>query len=150
MELRISGQVCFELRDKYGKLKTRRIVPNLIVNEGLTYIADRLLVSPALPIMGYMAISTGVGAPVAGDTGLTGPEVDRVALTSITASSYSSIYAATFPTGTSGAITEAGVFTHVTPGHGDEYMLCRSTFAAVNKLTTDTLDITWTITFAAA
>ena len=146
----IVGDLHIVLRDLSGIIKRNFHTHNLIVNEGLTYIADKMIPTPSLPVMAYMAISTGSGAAVGGDTGLTLPEVDRVGLTSTTASTFSTIYAATFPTGTSGSVTESGIFSHATPGHGDEYMLSRSIFAAVNKLTTDTLDILWTITFASA
>lgn len=58
------------------------------------------------------------------------------------------------PSDSNQAITEAGIFNHVNGHHnnGDrtekgQTMLCRTTFAAVNKQAADSLQITWTIDF---
>ena len=58
------------------------------------------------------------------------------------------------PSDSNQAITEAGIFNHVNGNHnnGDraekgQTMLCRTTFAAVNKQAADSLQITWTIDF---
>lgn len=52
-----------------------------------------------------------------------------------------------------GAITEAGLFDVATDSAGDgstQQMLCRTVFSAINKGVNDSLQITWTLTFASA
>ena len=58
------------------------------------------------------------------------------------------------PSDSNQAITEAGIFNHVNGNHNNgvraekgQTMLCRTTFAAVNKQAADSLQITWTIDF---
>jgi hypothetical protein len=53
------------------------------------------------------------------------------------------VYVASFPAGTgTGAIVEAGLFNASSGGD----MLCRTTFAVVNKGANDSITITWTVT----
>jgi hypothetical protein len=65
-------------------------------------------------------------------------------------------YACTFLPGTgTGAIVEAGIFNDSSPSHTESVsslvggvMLCRTTFAVVNKGADDTMSITWTVTIS--
>lgn len=65
-------------------------------------------------------------------------------------------YACTFAPGTgTGAIVEAGIFNDSSPSHTETVsglvggvMLCRTTFAVVNKGADDTMSITWTVTIS--
>jgi hypothetical protein len=140
-DLKMKGELTISVFDRNGNLKSAQHVPNLVVTAGKQYIASRIA-SNSTTIMGYMAIGTGSGTPVAGDTAL-GTEAGRVSVTAFTASTNTVTATATFAAGTgTGAITEAGIFNAASAGT----MLCRTTFPVVNKASGDSIAITWTIT----
>lgn len=117
-------------------------IPNLVVTAGKNFIASRMTGSTTA--MSHMAIGSSSTAAAAGDTGL-GAELGRVALSSSSTTGAVTTYSATFPAGTgTGAVVEAGVFNASSSGT----MLCRTTFAVVNKGANDTLTITWQITIS--
>jgi len=116
-------------------------VPNLVVSAGKDYVASRMK-DTTKAAMSHLAVGTGSTSPAAGDTAL-GSELARQALTSTTVSSNEVTYIATFAPGTgTGAITEAGLFNDSSAGD----MLCRTTFAVVNKAAADSMTITWVVT----
>lgn len=140
--MKITGKLNILVLDELGNVKQSLDVPNLVVTAGKTYIASRM-VGTSSTVMNGMAIGTGTGTPVVGDTGL-GTEAGRVALSTFTSSSTAVTATATFPAGTAtGAITEAGIFNNSTSGGT---MLCRTTFPVVNKAAGDSIAITWVIT----
>lgn len=123
---------------------------NLVVTAGKVFIAASMLKtttnSPAA--MTHMAIGTGTTAEVVGDTSL-GAQAGNRSTFSTAASATSNVvtYVAAFPSGAgtiTGAITEAGIFNAATAGT----MLCRTTFAPINKTVNDSITITWNITIA--
>lgn len=117
-------------------------IPNLVVTAGKNFIASRMTGSTTA--MSHMAIGSTNTAAAAGDTGL-GGELGRVALSSSSTTGAVTTYSATFPAGTgTGAVVEAGIFNASSSGT----MLCRTTFAVVNKGANDTLTITWQITIS--
>jgi hypothetical protein len=139
--LKASGELTISVFDRDGNLKEAKKVPNLVVTVGKNYIASRM-VGTASTVMSHMAIGTGTGTPIAGDTTL-GTEAGRVALSAFTASTNTVTATATFPAGTgTGAITEAGIFNNVTTGT----LMCRTTFPVVNKAAGDSIAITWVVT----
>jgi len=145
----IKSNVIVELFDKQRKLKDRRIVSNVITEVGDAHVADQMS-DRTEASMAFMAVGTSTTAASAGNTAL-GNEIDRNALTSRTqgtgADDNDVIYVCDFGAGEAvGAITEAGIFNQSVGGQ----MLCRTTFAAINKGTDDKLKITWTITFGAS
>lgn len=143
-QLGLKGELTITLTDKDGNIKKEQTVPNLVVNDGLFFITERM-VGNTPAVMSHMAIGSGTVAPAAGNTTLT--ELGRVALTSATATNNAVTYVATFPAGTgTGAVTEAGIFNSNTAGD----MLCRTVFAVVNKAADDVMTINWTITLNAA
>ena len=116
-------------------------VPNLVVSAGKDYVASRMK-DTTKDAMSHLAVGTGSTSPAAGDTAL-GSELARQTLTSTTVSSNEVTYIATFAPGTgTGAITEAGLFNDSSAGD----MLCRTTFAVVNKAAADSMTITWVVT----
>jgi len=161
--LNACGKLNIKLIDHLGNIKQERDETNVVVNDGLRYIAARMFsnssgtagtggVMPAtgLPtIMTHMAIGTSTTAEQKSDSALFG-EVARVALDSTTIaqttiSDDSVQYVATFNPGVgTAAITEAGIFNASTSGK----MLCRTTFSVINKGALDTLVITWKVTVA--
>lgn len=117
-------------------------IPNLVVTAGKNFIASRM--TGTTTAMSHMAIGSSSTAAAAGDTGL-GAELGRVALSSSSTTGAVTTYSATFPAGTgTGAVVEAGIFNASSSGT----MLCRTTFAVVNKGANDTLTITWQITIS--
>lgn len=143
--VKMSGRLNVVLRDKDGKLKDHREVDNLVVTDGLEFIAGRMTgTTPA--IMSHMALGSGSTAAAAGDTSL-GSELGRVALTDDAVSGSAITYTATFGAGTAtGAVTEAGIFNNSTGGD----LLCRTVFSTVNKAADDSLAVTWTVTISAS
>lgn len=140
-EMKMIGALKIVLTDENGQVKEEREIPNLVVTTGKGFIASRM-VGTSASIMSYMAVGSDSTSPAAGNTTL-GTELGRVALTSGTASGAVATYVATFGTGVgTGAIVEAGIFNDNTSGT----MLCRTTFAVVNKGANDTMTITWTVT----
>ena len=139
----VKGALKIVLADAQGNIKDEREVPNLVVNVGKDFIASRMI-GTTDDIMSHMAIGTGTTAPAGGDTTLE-TEAGRVALNSNVRTANAIAYVAAFPAGTgTGAITEAGILNNSTGG----ILLCRTTFAVINKGAADTLGITWTVTVA--
>lgn len=129
-----------------GSLKDERRSRNTVVTTGLQHIADQLSASPGQGAMSHMAVGTGNTSVTAGDTTLQ-TENDRNALTSRTDSGAVITYVGTWSAGdATAALTEAGIFNAGSSGT----MLARTVFSVINKGASDTLVITWTITFAAA
>lgn len=143
-QLGLKGELKITLTDKDGNVKNKQTVPNLVVNDGLYFITERM-VGNTPAVMSHMAIGSGNTSAASGDTTLT--ELGRVALNNATQSNNTVTYVATFPAGTgTGAVTEAGIFNDGTTGD----MLCRTVFAVVNKAADDVMTINWTITLNAA
>ena len=143
-KMRAAGRVHIQLFDQNGNLKEEQTVKNLVVDDGLEHIADRLGASSPATRMSHMEVGTGTTAPAAGNTALeTAIASSRVSLTTQTVSTNTVEYVGDFPAGTgTGAVTEAGVFNASSSGT----LLCRTTFSVVNKGAADTLKITWTLT----
>ena len=142
-ELKVTGGLKVEVKDKDGNVKDSRELKNLVVTAGLGYIASRMKEATATA-MSHMAIGTDNTAAAAGDTAL-GTEAARQALTSTTVSSNTVEYVASFAAGTgTGAITEAGILNGASGGT----LLCRTVFSVVNKGASDSMTITWTITIS--
>jgi len=142
-KIEMIGRVKLEVFDKDGVLKQVQDIPNLVVTSGKGYIASRMKDATATA-MSHMAIGTSSTAAAAGDTTL-GTEVARVALTSTNVSSNEIEYVATFGANTpasAAAVVEAGLFNASSSGT----LLCRTVFSVVNKGTSDSMTITWTVT----
>lgn len=130
-----------------GRLKialngeTVKEVDNIVVTDGKEYVASRMKDATATA-MSHMAIGTDSTAASASDAAL-GSEAGRVSLTSTTVSANEVEYVATFGAGTgTGAITEAGILNASSSGT----LLCRTVFSVVNKGSSDSMTITWTVT----
>ena len=142
-QIKASGALRVVLTGPDGKIKEEHEFKNLVVTVGKNFVASRM-VGTASNIMSHMAIGSDATAPAAGNTSL-GTELGRVALSSATASDNVVTYTATFPAGTgTGAVVEAGVLNAASAGT----MLCRTTFAVVNKGADDAMSVTWTVTIS--
>ena len=139
--IKAKGELDIILKDVDGNIKQHLRVPNLVVDVGKNFITSRMI-GTSSPVMSHMAVGTDTTAPVSTNTTL-GKEIARVALSSATATANTIAYSATFPVGTgTGSITEAGIFNAASSGT----LLCRTTFAVVNKAPADVLIINWSIT----
>ena len=142
-ETKATGKLTVEIKDKDGNIKDTRQLTNLVVSDGLDFIASRMKDATATA-MSHMAIGTGNTAAASGDSSL-GTEAARQALTSRTVNNNAVSYVASFAAGTgTGAITEAGI---LNAGSGGT-LLCRTVFSVVNKGASDSMTITWTITIS--
>ena len=103
-------------------------------------VASRMA-STSSSVMSHV-IGTNSTAAAVGNT--LGSESARVALTSTTVTDNDVVYVATFPANTpssAAAITEAAIFNASTNGT----MLCRTVFSVINKSSSDSLTVTWTV-----
>lgn len=138
--IKVTGNVSIKVFDEQGNIKEEREIKNLVVTTGKGFIAARMIGAPTA--MSHMAVGSSSTAPAAADTGL-GGELGRVTLTSSSVTGAVVTYAASFPAGIgTGAVVEAGLFNASSGGT----MLCRTTFAVVNKGANDGMSITWTVT----
>ena len=148
-KMRIEGTLEILHTDKNGVIIQNKIVPNLIVNSGLAYVISRMK-DTSKNVMSHMACGSSSTSPASGDTDLGSVLGSRKSLTSttITGSNNEKVaYVCSFAGGeATGAIVEAGLFNASSGGD----MLCRTTFAVVNKGSTDGIVLTWTLTLSAS
>jgi hypothetical protein len=141
----LKGRVNIKLLDIDGKVKLEREFDNLITDAGRAFVASRL--NTTTTVMTHLGIGTGTTAPLVTDTTLEAQlgsrgTTTRTAVT-VNVTNDTLQHVATFPVGSNtGLITEAGLFNSSSTGT----MLSRVVFAAVNKLETDAMVVTWRIT----
>ena len=141
----LKGHINLKLYDKEGNLKSEVDKHNVITTVGKQFMAAWLAAtSQALPFMNYMGLGTGTAGAQASDTALDTPTGTRVA-GSLSSSGAIWTNQVTFGPGIStGAITEAGIFSANTGGT----MMARQSFPVQNKLAGDTIVFTWNITLS--
>jgi len=129
--------VAITLRGPDGRIKDQRSIWNTVTPNGKEGIADNLLAAPSLGKPTHMAVGT--GSPGANALGA---ELDRNAFTSKTRAGAIVTMVGDWAAGdATGALTEAGIFND--PGAGN--MWTSTTYDVVNKQSTDTLGIDWTL-----
>ena len=169
--LKLRGSVDIKVWGPDGSLKEDRFIPNLVVQAGKNYIATRMIgtsnatavatTNSTTSCMTHMALGTSNATALVTDSTLSSEVTvagdiaayTRASIASTTQSTGVVTYVAVFGTNNpqrtntsnTTAITEAGIFNSSTAALGGT-MLCRTTFAAVNKGNDDTLQITWSIT----
>lgn len=136
----IKENVHLVLRGPDGSIKTERKIENTVTTAGKQGAADQILASPSLNKPTHMAVGTGSPSGTA-----LGTELDRNALTSKNRSGAVVTMIGDWAAGDgTGAITEAGIFDAASTGN----MWTSNSFSVINKAAGDTLQITWTLTFA--
>lgn len=134
-DLKLTGKLSIALNNE-----VIQETQNLVVTAGKNWVADRM--NNANTVMTHMAIGTGTTTAAVGQTTLV-TELDRNALTSTTVTANAIAYVGTWAAADgTGAITEAGIFDASSGGD----MLARTKFDVVNKGSSDTMTVTWTIT----
>lgn len=170
----VTGRLWVTIKNEKGETKQEFDVPNLVVDDGLEYIADRMKDGSGGTFstrdeMEFMEIGHGAAdgtaaTPAAANTQLEGAKGGNgntrkqctvaVAANTIT---YTATFAAGESTGFStsatpagtGEIVEAGIFDHQTNDFAaGARMLCRTTFLPVNKEAGDSMTITWQVTIS--
>jgi len=142
-DLKLKGHLTVNLIAEDGSIKETQEIPNLVVADGKAFVASRMAGTSA-GVMSHMAIGTTDTTPSASNQTLSA-EVARVALTDTNANNNDVVYTATFDAGTPSSnvgVVEAGIFNASSGGT----MLCRTVFSIINKASTDSLSITWTVT----
>jgi len=149
--LSIIGHVRIALRGPDGEVKDTRQVSNLVVTTGKEYLLDLWQghdSGGALPTaMASMKLGTDATAPAVGNTTVGAYIAGSVlAFASVTQNTSTQIqYVTSWPAGAALlGIVEAGIFDNGVDNDTGT-MLARTTFAVINKLAADTLEITWDI-----
>lgn len=132
-----------------GRIKGVRIVRNLIVSAGKAGMASRLNGSGGEAAFTYLAVGTGTTSPAAGNTTLETEIVDSgLARVNATASRVTTSVTndtarltTTFSVSGTKAVTEAGILNAASSGT----LLCRQTFSAVNVVSGDSLQLTYSV-----
>ncbi|MCD6255588.1 MAG: hypothetical protein J7J44_04865 [Deltaproteobacteria bacterium] len=146
-KIKVKGELELVVFDKYGNVKDRRHIKNVITDVGKAQVAG-LINGAVTTQFKYIAIGTGTTAASSSDTALEtethrelADTLDRVT-TTVTNDTARLIKTFSGYTG-SESITESGVFDASTGGN----MLCRRTFSALNIDwdAGDSLQITWKI-----
>ena len=136
-----------QIRD--GEVIAQRRFANLIVNAGKAEVAALLGAVTGGVAFGYLAVGTGTVAPAATDTAL-GAEITTGGLARAASANTQVTTTVTNDTlqmvkewtaSASHAVTEAGAFNDASAGD----MLCRQTFAAVNLVSADKLEVTYKV-----
>jgi hypothetical protein len=141
-KIKVKGDVSIIVYDENMNVKEERFIPNLVVSSGTAWIAS--MCNAAGTVMDAIAIGTGTTAAAVTQTALVS-ENGRANLTSTTVSANVITYVATFGPGVgTGAVTEAGIFNSQTANSGT--MLNRTTFSVINKGSSDTITISWSVT----
>ena len=141
----LRGYVTIVVFDENGGVKETREFKNLVVDVGRSGCAGRIS-DPDTGILpaNWIRLGTGTGAPSAEQTALGtdlgNSEAKSAAYSYLGVGSWKIVQ--TWGTGAGiGALTESGVF------FGSFIsMLCRQTFAVINKASSDTLEVTWGFT----
>jgi len=148
--IKLVGEVEILVFDKFGRLKRRLVLKNLITNVGYAQVAGLINGVVTTPFK-YIAVGDGSSSspgsctsPSASDTAL-GHEVARVqATTGRTTTSVTNdtaTWTATFNFTSSYSLCEAGIFDSSSGGN----MLSRVTYSVINVVSGDSLVINWKV-----
>lgn len=165
-QMGVKGSIKYQLYDKNQNLKAEGINHNLVVNEGLNWLADRVLPSPTQNLMNQLVLGTGTASPGSADTWVSGVfgssgtllgTAGSVAAGTIAGTANAFRFVGTFGAGyaTQNGINEA-VISNASPGTsgveptGQILAHALLTPGTINKGASDTLVITWDIQLNAA
>jgi len=146
--IRLRGSYEMVLGDANGVEISRNKVDNIVVTSGRSWVLKQIassLITTSQSI-GFIAVGTGTTAPTTADTGL-GSENTRIAISSFTTTNINAATPswraeAVFATNQANTtLGEVGMFNSSSGGT----MLSRSTFNTVNKTTSNTFSISYTL-----
>lgn len=136
------------LRDAQGNPLIEFGNDNTVVTRGRREVLNIIRTGGNTDLFGYMAVGTSTTAPATGDT-LLGSEIDRNAIgtfdtTNLTSTTPSWAAVASWNTNEANTtLGEVGLFN--SSGANSQTLLARATFSTINKTTSNTLTITYTI-----
>lgn len=143
----LRGCIEMQLQDIHGRPVGNRVSLNTVVTAGRRWVLSRLKsTSPATEQISHIAVGTGTTAPATGNTAL-GSETTRIAISAFTTTGLDSnppSWRAECQFATNEGNTtlgEAGLFNSSSSGT----MLSRVTFTTINKTTSNTLAVSYTI-----
>ena len=149
--VKILGNLKIVKKDKDNNIVETRTIPNLVVNTGKAFIAERVVRDTANAPQS-MALGDDATTPIGSQTALVSELSGRanalptVGTFSNTISSNTITFTGTFAGGlATGTLREAAIFD--SPNTGGT-MLCRTTFSDVTKGASDIVTVTWNITVA--
>lgn len=143
------GHIKIVVRDANNIIKETRDINNMIVTVGhqnTQQLATGQLAQTASTTYKYIAIGTGTTGFSSGSILLTNEIQRALATVSSVTTSYTNDTAqlvATFNFTASYAVSEAGIFSN--PNSGTQYLWAAQSFAAVNVVSGDSIQITWTV-----
>jgi hypothetical protein len=147
--VRLRGSLRIVLGDPDGKMIEERIVHNVVVTQGRSWVLGQLQsVNSQAQVIGWMAIGTSTTAPATSDT-LLGSEITRIAVgtwvtSTLTANPPNWQAQASFATNQGNTtLGEVGLFN--TSSANASTLLAHATFTSFSKTTSNTLTISYTI-----
>jgi len=148
--VRITGEVLVQVRDQFGRVKSEQRVGNLVVDAGLSLLANRIAsASPSSGcLINYVGVGTGTDAPASNDTSLQ-TETARHQVTSRANSATISSVSVTFDAGVvpTSTLKEVGLFIDAT-GVADSGILFSRTAIDLVVTALDSVFVDWRITFS--
>lgn len=147
----LRGSLVAVLRDIHGREVERREQHNIIVTAGRAWVLKHIagtavFAGVATTVLGYLAIGTSTTAPATSDTTLgsetTRKAVDNFTTSNITSNPPSYQLEASFATNEGNTtLAEVGLLNSSSSGT----LLAHATFGTINKTTSNTLAISYTI-----
>lgn len=144
-QLGLMESVHIVLRDADGNVKHEETVHNAVTANGKGLLAEQILAAPAASTKPTQC-SVGTSSGTQTDTAL-GAEVasSKTAFTSKTRSGAVVTMVTDFAAGVgTGALNEAGIW----DSEGTPVLVLRTSFSVINKGASDTLSVTWTLTYS--
>ena len=144
----LRGQLEIVKRNLAGQIVDKRVINNTIVTAGRRWVMEAIQSgnNASSQTIGYVAVGTSTTAPATSDTAL-GSESDRNAITSFTTSNLTSTAPswraeASFATNEANTtLGEVALFNSSAAGT----MLGRATFSTIDKTTSNTLSVSYTV-----
>lgn len=146
--LHLRGAFEIYLMDVSGNVLAKRGPFNTVVTRGRREVLDIIRTGGGTKLFGWMAVGTSTAAPATGDT-LLGSEVNRVSInsydtTNLTSNPPSWQAQASWNTDVANTtLGEVGIFN--TSSANTQTLLARATYATLDKTTSNTLAISYTI-----
>ncbi len=147
--IRLRGGIELQLRNALnGQLIEKRLLNNLVVTAGRRFVLQQIASSEIVTShsFSHIAVGTGTTAPVTSDTAL-GSETTRIAIGTYTTSNLTSnppSWRSEISLNTNEGNTTLGEVAILNSSSGGT-MLARATFSTINKTTSNTLNISYTI-----
>ena len=139
------GDVELILRDKDGNVIDHREIQNTIVDAGYDFICDVIGNTTQPNDMAWTGVGTGTATVGGADTTLETEVIRVVNVYAHSAGTKVFTHTADFAAGVgTGALTESGLLNAASTGT----LLNRVVFSVINKGSSDTLQIVWTITLS--